>query len=285
MTKQIKIFEVDSYEKAQGLLPEIESAFIDLGLVVFRGHQFTREEQKNLAKLLGDKFSWNVNSLADPHAVDNTLHDGGQSIDPNIEYDLFSKDDYILDWHIEQVYYKSPPLAGLWNLEKLTCPLGHGNTRFVDSNELYGLFSREEQEFLSGSVVIWDKPAPGANGPFYTKVVESHPLSGIPILRVETDRGCYMYPTLYSLHGKSPTEEEITKLQELLIKLKTSLYKNEDIRYEQVWNQGDLLLVDFFRMYHAVMGGFKYLERLMGVMMINANIGYNSFYTEAPERN
>lgn len=282
MSKPIKIIEVSSFLDAKSKLQELIDTFKELGLFVMRGHNFTKEEQLQLARLLGDVFKWNVKSSASDDLVEQAFHIGGQSIEKDKEYNV-KKDEYLLDWHIEQVYFVYPPLAGFWNMTKIICPPGHGNTRFVDSNELFNILNTEEQEFLAAAMVIWDKRANLEVGPFYTKAVDAHPVTGIPIIRIETDAGCHLLPTLYSLNGKSPTVEQETMFQSIISKIKAELYTNEEIRYEQEWRVGDFLIVDLFRMYHAVMGGFGYQERIMSVIFTNADIERNFSHTKKPE--
>lgn len=278
----MKIIQVSSFLDAKSKLPELIENFKELGLFVLKGHNFTKEEHTELGKLLGDVFDWNVNSRADQDLIEQAFHIGGQSIEEEKDYNV-TKDQYILDWHIEQIYFVYPPRVGLWHMTKITCPPGHGNTRFVDSNELFNILNIDEQEFLFQSIVLWDKPANGEVGPFYTEAIKSHPVSGIPIIRIETDDGCYILPTLYSLNGKTPTPEEEEKFQKIFLKIKAELKTNESIRYEQQWEEGDFLIVDLFRMYHAVMGGFGYQERIMSLMNANGNIERNFSYNKKPE--
>lgn len=282
MTKQIKVIQVSSFLDAKSKLPELVENFKELGLFVLKGHSFTKEEHIELAKLMGDIFDWNVSSKAADDLIEQAFHIGGQSIEKDKDYNL-TKDQYLLDWHIEQVYFVYSPLVGFWHMTKISCPPGHGNTRFVDSNELFNILDKDEQEFLSLSMVLWDKPANSEVGPFYTKAVDAHPVTGIPIIRIETDDGCYILPTLYSLNGKTPTPEEEEKFQKILLKIKAELRTNESIRYEQQWEEGDFLVVDLFRMYHAVMGGFGYQERIMSIVLANADIQRNISYNKKPE--
>jgi alpha-ketoglutarate-dependent taurine dioxygenase len=127
--------------------------------------------------------------------------------------------------------------------------------------------------------VKWDKPTPHGTGPFYTKVVDKHPLTQQEILRVETDRGSYLMPELALWDGKPPTEEQVSRLNVLLDVLKTNLNDNLEIRYSQLWEEGDILIVDLFRMYHSVMGGFTAGQRKFTGIGIRPKIYDNSMYT------
>lgn len=282
MTRQIHTVKVTSAKEAVENLGNIFELFEKYGILVIKGHKFSLDEQLEIAKLMGDKYGWNINSTTDDKVLANHHHIGGQSIEPERDYSL-QKDEYMLDYHIEQTYFVYPPLAGLWCMEKIICPPGHGNTKFIDSNEVYGLLSEDEQNFLKDSIFLWDKPANGYVGPFYTKAIESHPVSNIPIIRIETDGGCTIYPTLYSLAGRLPTKDQSNKFEEIFSKIKKELYENKEIEYEQQWEDGDFLIVDLFRMYHAVMGGFKYQERIMSMVVVSRSPVLNSTHSGKPE--
>lgn len=282
MSKKINTVKVKSAEDAVKKINDIAELFEKYGVLVIRGHKFSLDEQFKIAQLLGDKYGWNVNSAAEEQSMKSAHHVGGQSIDIERDYTV-QKDEYMLDWHIEQTYFIYPPLGGLWCMEKLICPPGHGNTKFMDSNEIYNLLSKDEQDFLKNSIFIWDKPANSEIGPFYNKAIEPHPISGIPIIRIESDGGCYILPTLYSLAGKAPTEQQSDKFQEILSKIKNELYGNKKIEYVQQWKEGDFLIVDLFRMYHSVMGGFNYQERIMSMIVVSHCPEKNSSYNIKPE--
>lgn len=87
-------------------------------------------------------------------------------------------------------------------------------------------------------------------------------------------------PKLALWDCKEPSIEQILRLDTLLAKLKTELNENLSIRYSQLWEEGDILIVDLFRMYHAVMGGFGANERKFTGIGIRPKVYDNSMYTE-----
>lgn len=279
MTKEIKTFNFSSSHDAIDAATDIANAYKEHGLVVLKGHAYTTEEQVEVAKALGDILDWNLCSEADDMVVQSSIYPGGHSDNAEKEYNQ-SEEEYVLDWHIEQVYYLYPILAGVWSMTDFTATKGHGNTRFVDSIEIFKSYSKEDQDFLAKSVVKWDKQSPQRSGPYYTNVVQPHPISGEPTLRVETDQGCMLYPELYAWDGAEATEEQKARFSELQNRLKDTLNNNETMRYSQEWEQGDLLIVDLFRMYHAVMGGFVFGERKFTGIGIRPKVYDNSLYIE-----
>lgn len=260
MTKQVPVIRLQSLDEVKSNIDNILSEFIDKGILVVKGSSFSERDQIEIAQIIGDSLGWNINSKSDPEVVSKSIYSGGHSDFSDKKYD-HTDDDYVLDWHIEQVYYVDPVLAGLWNMTTFTSSPNSGTTRFVDSIELFSNFSETDKNFLLKSAVVWDKPVNGGSGPFYTKVIGYHPISKKPLLRVETDRGCYLLPKLCAFDGKEPSQVEIERFDSLISELKQQLDSNTEIRYVQHWEQGDLLIVDLFRMYHAVMGGFKFGER------------------------
>lgn len=276
--KEVHVLEVTSVRDAIAAIDDILEIFKSKGLLVLRGASFSTEDQLSLATALGNTLSWNVYSDANDAVFNTSTYDGGHSDRTDREY-VEGPDEYVLDWHIEQVYYVHPILAGIWNMNTFTAPSGSGDTRFVDAIEAYSLYSEEDRDFLSKSIVKWDKPTPHGSGPFFTKVVDNHPITGAPQLRVETDRGSYMMPKLALLDGVEPSEQDIARLDYLLQVLKDNLNNNLDIRYSQHWQEGDILIVDLFRMYHAVMGGFKYGQRKFTGIGARPRVYDTSMYT------
>lgn len=260
MTSSVPVVSVGSYEEALMAAKDVEGIFKDIGVVVIRGHNFSDEEHTSLCLVLGDSLGWNMNSNAETRYKSGTYKGGHSDLEDDRAYTI-KADEYLLDWHIEQVFYVSPILAGLWNMHKFTAPSGSGRTNFMDSCKLYETFTPEEQNFLDKSVMYWKKQSDDGSGPYYTKAVASHPISGKPTLRIETDRGCEVPPELYLLDKKEPSEQEKQKFKDLVSSLKTRLLEDRDLLIQQDWQEGDLLIVDLFRMYHSVFGGFDRGQR------------------------
>ena len=252
--------KVSSMVDVLSSIDDIVKVFSEEGLLVIKGHRFSLDDQVLLASRLGDIFDWNVYTGVEQTVLNSAIYPGGHSENPDASYD-HTRDEYKLDWHIEQVFYKDPVLAGIWNMTKFTAEPGAGSTRFVDSIKLYSDLDKNDQDFLAKSVVSWEKQMPLSKGPFYTNVVSPHPLNGDPTLRLEVDQGCDKMPELHAWGGDKATEGQILRFASIAKSIKSTLMQDEEIRYVQTWEEGDLLLVDLFRMYHAVMGGFGYDQR------------------------
>lgn len=266
--RDVPSIKVASLDDALSKIDSIVDTFKTVGVLKLQGHSFNRKEQFKLACVMGDTFKWNFSCMqvGEPipdEIVDYNVFVGGHSDNPN--NDTIDKSSYVLDWHIEQVFYIDPFLAGFWNMFHVGFEdPDAGNTLFVDSNEIYNSLSEDEKDFLSKCVFIWDKPVGPKTGygPFYNKAIDVSPVDGKPIIRVETDGGCIISPSLYRFDGEEPSEEQSAQFNKLVSKkIKGKLQDDHSIRYVQKWQEGDLIIVDLFRMYHAVTGGFGYGER------------------------
>lgn len=259
-TNKVPVVGVGDYKEFLEKLPEVIETYKNIGVLALRGYQFSDEEHKEVARHLGDVFGWNMYHGASPH-IESAFYEGGHSDLPTDEPYTIRSHEYLLDWHIEQVYYIKPILAGLWNMHHFSAPKGAGSTQFMDSCQLYQNLEEEDKKLLADAILFWKKQMQSGSGPYYTRAVDSHPLSEKPTLRIETDRGCEVSPRLITL-GKAPaTEIEKIKFNIIVENLKLQLHSNKELLLVHEWEQGDLLIVDLFRMYHSVLGGFNRGER------------------------
>jgi len=260
MGNPVPVVNLETYENFLSNIENIVDIYNDVGVVVLRGHNFSDEEHKNAARSLGGHLKWNMFHGAEAH-TESAFYDGGHSDLQDEKTYFLKQDEYLLDWHIEQVYYVKPILAGLWNMYHFSAPQGSGNTQFMDSCKLYELLADEDKELLSNSIIYWKKQSHTGSGPYYTRAVAPHPTANKPTIRVETDRGCEVPPLLYLLNNEEPSEAEKTKFNDVVEYIKLQLNSNKELLYVHEWEEGDLLVVDLFRMYHSVKGGFARGER------------------------
>lgn len=257
----IKIIEISSFSEALSRVPAAIELFKTDGILVFRGYKFSTVEQLIISSKIGDFFGWNICTenigiTVDENTIENYIFNGGHS--DNESRPVGKEDDYALDWHIEQVFYVEPILAGIWNMFKFTSPKTSGNTCFVDSSTLYSQLPDEEKKFLDHSIVKWDKPIGPKTGfgPFYTKAIDVNTVTGLKTIRLETDGGCIVPPTLYKYKNFTPSKTEKDRFNTIYLKIKDKLFSDESIRFTHMWEEGDMVIVDLFKMYHAVLDGF-----------------------------
>lgn len=259
---EIPVVEVESLDDAINKKKEIVNIFLSEGVLKIKGCKFSQTDQLLLGREIGDILGWNVNSNAVPDQPNEDVlarwaFEAGHSDNPEVSQSR--PEDYLLGWHIEQVFYIDAFLAGFWNMhhigykDKLA-----GRTFFADSIRLYKELTEDEQNFLSNCVVIWDKPiGPDRGfGPFYTKAIDFHPNTGDPVIRLETDGGTLIPLELYRFNNSEPSTQQIEEFNRIFARLRERLDRDLDIRYEQQWEENDMIVVDLFRMYHALTGGF-----------------------------
>lgn len=249
----IKILSVTSLEDSLARIHEISDAFREGGLVVLRGFKFSEEDHIEIASRFSEYNKFSV----------GTVYQGGHSDSSEKAYSLSTKD-YALHWHIEKPYYVVPIYAGIWNMHHFTSMPGTGQTLFVDSSKYYDNLSKEEQEFLDACTFKWDKRIegiPDGAGPFYTKAVEMSPITGKKTIRVDVDPGSILAAELHTYEGWTPTPEQASLFKGIIETLGYALYDDMNIRMSHSWEQGDLLFIDLFSMYHAVSAGYTFGQR------------------------
>jgi hypothetical protein len=89
-----------------------------------------------------------------------------------------------------------------------------------------------------------------------------------------------MLPTLHSLYNRPALAHESERFEAIMTFVKTRLVEDYDLRYVQQWESGDIVVVDLFRMYHAVLGGFKYNQRVMDMIVARSPEGCGDVYND-----
>jgi len=271
MTTQPRMISVVSLESAIAEIPEIFNLFTTEGVLILRGHSFSSSDHAELTSKFAEYCSYAVGAT----------YEGGHSDDPNKVYST-STNEYSLHWHIEKAYYVHPMYAGVWNMHHFTGTPGVGQTLFINSSNYYYSLPQDTKEFLDGCTVKWDKGVeskPDGAGPFYTRAVEISPVNGRKTLRLEVDPGCILMPELFYFMGESPSKNDKLKFDQFYTDLCYDLYDNTDIRITQTWQEGDLLFVDLFSMYHAVLSGHEFGQRKFTGVTLRGEGFNDDFYT------
>ena len=231
---------------------------IDNGVVAYRNANLTREQQESIMRSFGDIFGSYPNSLSEDikHYIENhAMADKKKSV---------SKEEILLDWHIEHIYYKNPIVLSSWNMYNFKCNKDEGITNFVDVAELYKTFSEDWKNFLSNCNELIN-PISKQNLNSNTNILESIPcvqnhwITESPTLRMDL---LHDEPNGIILKNNQSISDEDEKLFKKIKKhFYDQIYKNKDIRIFHEWQQGDIVFVDIFRMAHSVNGGFDPKDR------------------------
>tara|TARA_B110000503_G_scaffold131362_2_gene205856 strand:+ start:7288 stop:8145 length:858 start_codon:yes stop_codon:yes gene_type:complete len=240
-----------SYEEILENKELILEKFKEDTVVVIRGANLTTDQQSRFAKSMGDYVGWFPNNsddfnqryTEDHSRVGNKEEAGADAI--------------VVPWHLEHVDFDTytPIIAGIWNMLHFTADPETGKTYFVDASAIYRSLPEDSQEFLSKCVVEWYEA--DGSGPFITPAVQSHWLTGEPVIRMDVRFFVSTPEMLHTFNEEDPTLEDRKKFVELRNHFIDEIRFNEDIRIVHKWEQGDLLIVDLFKHAHAVTGGFN----------------------------
>jgi alpha-ketoglutarate-dependent taurine dioxygenase len=243
------------YKGIEEILENIEfykKKFIDESVIVFRNANMSLTEQENFNKKIGEKIGWIPYEIPNSHYQENHSH--------NEAISKTGPDDIMLRWHIEHPYYSNPIVVGMWNMFKLTAPIGAGKTYFMNTSIIYDRLNIDETNFLNSCTLIGPKFKEVTT--FYQNVeysaISNHWLTRLPTIRIPLNRNCEN--VLGFVNNVLPTEKEEKKFENILYKIIEMIESDESIRIVHTWNQGDLVLMDG-SLAHAVTGGFSPEDR------------------------
>jgi alpha-ketoglutarate-dependent taurine dioxygenase len=179
------------------------------------------------------------------------------------EENVEDKNKIMLGWHQEHVEDKECIFAiGVWNMELFRCEPDAGKTYFIDMSKVYNSFSSIDKEFLNSCVASiennWEIENQNIQDAVYPLVL-NHWITNEKTIR--TFYGTGEKPNLYSVNGETPTKLEIDKFNFLHDEIYNKVWLDNDIKIEHMWQEGDLLIPDLFKLAHAVTGGFNENER------------------------
>jgi len=167
----------------------------------------------------------------------------------------------LIDWHLEHIQSSAPPVIGSWNMHSFTCETTSGRTIFVDSADILNLLSADQLNFLKKCEVKVKSSDPDEKGNSFSSEIRSaiaeHPVTGDMCLRLSPRGG----DCLYSVDGKKPTAKEERFFDDIPGVSDAVQDDYPEMIHYLSWSQGDLVFVDTFCCYHAVLGGFSSEDR------------------------
>ncbi len=236
-----------------------KNKFINDSFLVFRDANLSAEEHSAFHKTLGGLFGWYTNeSPEDVYSyTENHSH--------NDLMGLSGKDDIMLKWHIEHVYYENPIVAATWNMSIFKTDSENGKTYFVDSEKIYNMMSDDWKSFLSKcttNTVEFDNNKDNSEMVKYNyEVIKNHWLTNNPLIRIRVLKDDESPSNLVLFDGNSPNNDQTKKFNEISLWFSNQIKDNEDIRVVHRWKQGDIFIPDMFKLAHAVTGGFDPKDR------------------------
>lgn len=226
---------------------------INESVIVFRGANLSLDEQKEFHKTISKIFGFKI------YGEDNSYYTENHINNPKVN--VVGSDDIMLGWHIEHVHYLNPIVLGTWNMFHLTSTYGSGKTYFVDTSIVYNMLDKEVKDFLNSCTlqrVLLDS-LNSSYEKFEYKAIAKHWITGLPVIRIPMFSGSDS-PLIY-INGKVPTDKDHEKFKEILKNISNIIKNDTNIRISHTWEQGDLVVMDAFKLAHAVTGGFDPKDR------------------------
>jgi alpha-ketoglutarate-dependent taurine dioxygenase len=255
---QTKIIEYTSIDDILFNFKIYKTKFLKDSVLAFRGANLSLEEQRIFHYELGKLLSWEYQKESDPGLSEYTENHAH-----NKKINTAGKDDIMLSWHIEHIYYKNPIVGATWNMQTFNIDSDNGKTYFVDTAKIYKDMPSDWQKFLlkcKTSIGVSEKKNIFAE----CDVVKPHWITGDQTLRTlfkEHINPKGIPGTLLKFDGKTPTEDEKNFFNTIIHWASLEVLKNEDRRIVHKWQKGDLLVPDMFKLAHAVTGGFDSKDR------------------------
>lgn len=264
--KIIQPIEFPGVDKFKENVSDYLDVLLSGEVLAFRNANCTEEDQQSIMKFLGDMYGWWPNSedYHDPMYYETHR----QSMSEKTSSD---KDSFMLGWHLEHVGHDDESyLSACWSMPVFTCSPDVGKTYFYDVVRPFNLFDSEDQKFLSKVRV---KLLPKREDGDVDNVIQTY-----TFLQKHWSLDQYVpRPVLNNSHetkvftvdGLPPTTEQEERFKKLFDQLVQTTTLDEVNRQVHLWQEGDMLLLDVFRLAHAVTGGFTSEERnLVGIFGI-----------------
>ncbi len=253
---------------------ELYRAFLEFGVLVFRGMNLDVAEHVRLAGLFGQ--------LSDPHALPELqlpeeprisllAANGGKPVEPGDP----DADRVVgaIPWHADQMYTPRPNRGAL--LRAVVMPEVGGNTGWIDTERLYRTLPYKVKCRIQGLGIVHSydtahkaqSMVKGGAGQFPATV---HPLI---IVHPETDRPALNISPVTATRLVGLPEDEATELLDYLLEFST----REEEAYVHEWEPGDLVAWDNLRSIHRAYGHPKRYPRLVHSLALKPELTTGRF--------
>lgn len=238
-------FDFEQLDERQ--VAEMRAAWLDYGVVRFRGYDFTDEQQVRLTGALGEfvKHPRQLKGEEGAHPDhEEILVIGNAKIDGRMVGTMGNSE---AQWHTDTWFYERPPAAAL--LHAIELPPEGGDTYFADMYGIYERLPEAVRKIVEGrliqSTTIYDGAGRVRAGQVAPETDDIRLWAHMrhPIVRThgESDRKC-----LYvGLEAQSswivglPLDESAAILSEIF-----DYVRDSDNQFKQVWEDGDMIMWD-----------------------------------------
>jgi taurine dioxygenase len=257
----------------------LRQAYLDYGLLVFRGLGLDNNQQLALSHVFGETVPHPVERVRhkdEPMLIVLAANDGQAVADDDPEADDIIG---VLHWHADMMYTEVPSRGSLLNAIKL--PAEGGNTAWLDRAEVYRslpdavkakirdlqiLYSFEKTHRLQGVISKGESLFPDVIHP----LVYDHPESGVPILNLS--------PTAAKAILGLPAPDADDLLDYLI-----DFTCREERAYIHHWQDGDAVMWDNWRTLHKTYGHPKRYPRVMHRTTFKSDFKLGSYVNAADD--
>jgi len=250
----------DMGDLTRGEASELYRAFLEYGVLIFKGLKLGVTEHIKLSKLFGEMDA--------PHPLEELRHKDVPSLtvlaanngvpvpadDPEADRIIGT-----IPWHADRIYTSRPIRGAL--LRAVVIPEKGGNTGWIDTARVYRSLPYKIKCKIQGVSIVHSyetahrsksmvKGGAGILPETIHPLIVVHPETNLPALNISP-------ATAKTLVG--PPEEEGRELLDYLI----AFAINEDYAYIHEWEAGDLVAWDNFRAIHRAYGHAKRYPRVM----------------------
>lgn len=225
------------------------------GILVFRNANLSESDQRHVQELFGNYFGIYPNS-------ENKLEQRYIEDHKAMEEFNTSKDEIMLAWHMEHLYFSNPILAGFWNMHTFKTSPENGKTFFYDSRKLYNKIPVDWKEFLHKCIIDASLHVNTLDTINHTPAICNHWLTNEPTLRVPVRKIDPDFHPLISFDGIPATSDQKDEYEKIITQMRALLVGDTSTIIEHKWHQGDLVISDIYCMIHAVAGGFNSEDRV-----------------------
>ena len=229
----------------------------------FKNINLSIEEQKQVSLELNKRMGYLPVNQDDFHIMYEESHNHLVDSVKN------SSKKILVKWHLEHAESDNPQTLAVWNMITKKSAPSSGRTGFVDSDQILKKLSDKQIRFLEKSEIIYSNKLnknqdffideKGITNKFFSSsAFQNHPSSGARTLRIDV-----LNPqVLFRFEGRSPSLSESKYFKKLHSKIVRNVVNNRRNQTWISWEQGDLVIVDLFNVYHGVKGGFGRDERI-----------------------
>lgn len=238
-------FDFEKLEENQ--VAEMRAAWLDYGVVRFRGYRFSDEQQVRLTGMLGEfvKHPRQLKGEEGAHPdYEEILVIGNAKVDGKVAGTMGNSE---AQWHTDTWFYERPPAAAL--LHAIELPSEGGDTYFADMYGIYDRIPSALRKILEGrliqSTTIFDgagRVRTGQSAPETDDIrLWAHMRHPIVRTHAESGRNC-LYVGIESESSwivGLPLDESAAILSEIF-----DLVRRPESQFKQVWEDGDMIMWD-----------------------------------------